>query len=779
MNRYIWILFYLVFSFQVPAHWTNDIVSNTMLLYLYHDVLPIELDTLKEQYAKHIAHFNTQEIQHINKKWASMRAQASPVPPTLKADEDRLNITVREHNHLIEQIKQKAKEQARLQQKINEEQQKQRAENQHQIDHTLEQINGLVNRVNNANRHLSKLHSQEQNLRLFYDNQEYMSEPNLQDHLAKLNKWNDQINQKLQAQTNNYNQAVSDFETKQEEQERRIAKRRAELLQKAEQLQSLQLRINTLISQYNQDRQATCKTNPCIHALQNQQALIEEKKQIYKEKSDSFNEEVGLFNRHVHQTERQQTVQKAQLNKEKQALAQFRKATATEREQKNQAWEEHVQDQQSRAFKEWERAQKNLSHFQSQLTANYGEDFYLFLEKLAHWSQATEPSLHESYLADLPVWTIALDGNQSAPEQKAICEYSALYPLALEPKKLCEWVIKLQGLRKKTIDVNNQNRAHPLQQSLDTLSLEITELQKKAHTLSVQNENQKAQLNQSLREYQEQQEQLKKEQYTKWRKERQQIQNQKNQFIKQAYIIKGHLLNQEYNLLKAYWTFSSPPLAESLSLFKDIRTQFLSFISGEGPIQFKGFCVSALKEPNSPSLDRSPNTLSCSHYISGFPEGFTDPYKLMMTLYAKTRNSPHVTQPHLSIDSPQESFSLAGQQSHARDSISFLEGTEKQSAILSWMHTPFISDLLNKMITQIVDSLRKVEIDPLSPTEPLIDTKIHLAVRYLFAESFYQDIPFQKNTKSNWTHYEMLFNNDKILWFESSGKLKMPEGIYQ
>ena len=317
--------------------------------------------------------------------------------------------------------------------------------NEQELNTVRQEINNWISEVNEDSHKLSLLQAQEQKLRLFYHNQEYLSEEGLKRLSDSLDTWEVQADTAIRVKTKAYNQAVSDFETQQREHQALVAESRQQIQQEEQRLALLREEINTLVTQYNQDRESVCETEQCASMLKQQQALIKEKKESYEAQILLLPARWALFNQGVNEGTKQQESEKARLYAKKQELETFKQNLLQEWEQKKQAYEESVQMRQATAREEWTAVQEQLSQFQQQITMDYGEDFPFFLEKVNDWSKAValDMSHFENLSAETTDKTVSrISDRASRPAMQALCAYTELYPLAEKAKNLCESIKK-------------------------------------------------------------------------------------------------------------------------------------------------------------------------------------------------------------------------------------------------------------------------------------------------------------------------------------------------
>ena len=317
--------------------------------------------------------------------------------------------------------------------------------NEQELNTVRQEINNWISEVNEDSHKLSLGQAQEQKLRLFYHNQEYLSEEGLKRLSDSLDTWAVQADTAIRVKTKAYNQAVSDFETQQREHQALVAESRQQIQQEEQRLALLREEINTLVTQYNQARESVCETEQCASMLKQQQVLIKEKKESYEAQILLLPARWALFNQGVNEGTKQQESEKARLYVKKQELETFKQNLLQEWEQKKQAYEESVQMRQATAQEEWTAVQEQLSQFQQQIIMDYGEDFPFFLEKANDWSKAValDMSHFENLSAKTTDKTVSrISDTASRPAMQALCEYTELYPLAEKAKNLCESIKK-------------------------------------------------------------------------------------------------------------------------------------------------------------------------------------------------------------------------------------------------------------------------------------------------------------------------------------------------
>ena len=787
MKYLILALLFLSLCPAVLAHFTYNIVSNTMLLYLYDDVLVKELKVLDAHYAEHIDNFNAQEAKQIEHTLNLTLAKLNTPPPTLKEQEKELNTNIQHYNNLVQQHNHLLSQKKALTQQIKEETKTAIQENQHQIELVRSLINDLIDQINQDSEKLIDLERQEQTTRLFYHNQSYLLKKPLQDQLANLNSWITNINQTLNTKTKAYNQAVSDFKTNQQKQNTLIQEERSHIEQQKQNLETSKKEINTLVNTYNQKRETPCLTTQCETDLKNQQAIIQQKKEEHESQVLSFNNRLSLFNQSVHNNTRQNEQELSRLNKEKQELEQFKSAVLIEREQKNQAYEENIAKAQSIAQKEWDKAKEQLNQWQTKLTTEYGNDFRLFAQLLADWANA-EP--HTS----LDTQALLESQNLLATKKQALCNYTQAY-LFNVAQTICSHITNWHTLRQTAIVLHSQGIDTELKTALKQVEGQIQSLQTQVNTLSAQNTAQTNKLNTLTKQYNDQLP-LREEQYTNLKTNLENTQDIKSQFIVQAYLMRVDLLNWEYTLIKSYMEpASSEVQGKMLSFFNESLNKFILLLSGQGEHKLKGYCfaethkdtinnpllvkasaneeaqASANEEAQASANEEAQDNNSsfkkeehCKHYISGFPKKFRVPYRLINVLYLEALyNSPW--EPTHLISAKED---LTSQLNQDVNQTSF-RGREKQDLVLSWRHTPFISDFLNTKSNQITKLLQSTK-----EAFDKADKVSAVFIPYLFTQSFYQNIPFRKNTLNDITHYEVIID-DKPLWFVlEEGKLEVP-----
>ena len=734
-------------SWPVPAHFTHDIVSNTMLSYLYDELIK-EFNTLQSHYEEHIQEFNTQETYKINTWLLKEQIELNTLPLELDEIRQSLNTGIQKYNDMREQWDDKKTHKARLKAHFNVETKKAFEENTRQINQLMDQINNLVETVNNSAKQLMDLETTEQKRRLFYLNQDYMSEEPLKKQQDEMEQWRKQQNQNLSTKIEIYNQSATEFEDTQEVINVQITKQKQQITQQKQALEQQEREINERVAEYNRTREEECKNEECIKKLEEEKAQIAQKKQEYSSALGSFNALVLDFNQYRKDHRQQKNEDMTLLHHQREELDQLKQSISAEWDQKQQQWEESWQKHQAIARRAWEQEKQKLSQFQLQLKEDYGKDFRMFASQFALWSQTLQDPQQEQKMAE--------SSSRTAIEE-ALCTYSQNNLSALLVQNLCDNITQLQNLQEEAEILLTKGASTETQIALNKIKEEIEQLGTQIEHQFKKNEEQTVQLNHKETQYNAQRSR-KKQQNEELREELAQKRDTAMQFISIAYKLRASLLNKEHELLALMLTtpFSSSKEQENITNFKKSWADFMSVMSGP------------LKD------------------VRGFPENWTKPFRLVDLILVQVQRSIWPISPY-TLETENITMPTAHFSNEEGNLIQQIEKEEKREVLLTWMNTPFISDFLNAFSEKTLRLLTENKAqagdsssqdDSITPFfDESVDVQSPFLTRFLFLESMYHLSHVQKIRKNQQAHYQLVFN-DLVLWFQIDGKLERPIGIY-
>ncbi len=722
-------------SCPVQAHFTHGVVSHIMLSYLYDQALVPELDKLQSHYEKHIQEFSIEETQRINTWLTEEQAKLNTPPPALEEIRQSLNQGIQAYNSLFEQWEDNKRLKRQLRESLQAETKTALEENERQIKEIMAWINTLVATVNQRAEQLTALEATEKKSRLFYLNQDYMSEEPLKTQKAEMEQWKNRQDQKLNTEIRIYNQAVTDFETTQTTNNIFITEQKQEIARQEQALEQQESEINEQVAEYNRVREEECQTKECIEKLTEEKTLIAQKREKYAGELVSFNTFVSTFNQYIRDYKKTQNEGATLLRQQRQGLEQLKEDIFGEWDQKQQQWEATRQEHQATARTTWEKDKQELSQFQSQLTADYGEDFRLFTDQFALWSKTLQAEQQKTP-----------QNSSGQAMQEALCAYSQQNPSALSAQNLCENITRRSTLQKEFGVLETDGVPTETRKALNKITEETAKLVKQMEQQFNQNEEKTADLNRMVAQYNNGRP-LRQQRYENLKKEMAQKKDTALAFISIAYKLRASLLNKEYDLLHVGTsTASSPEEQESLNTFRTSWADFMSVMSG-------------------------PLT-----NVRGFPEGWTEPFHLVRVILAQAQKSLWPTDQYAfgtkTTNLPVHFESEGGQR---------MEEEEKRELILTWMQTPFISAFLKafseKMAWVLAENTGSVsQGQSANPSfEESVALESSVFVGFLFLESMYHRGVFQKGEGSQPAHFVF---NDLVLWFQPDGKLERPRGIY-
>ena len=101
-----------------------------------------------------------------------------------------------------------------------------------------------------------------------------------------------------------------------------------------------------------------------------------------------------------------------------------------------------------------------------------------------------------------------------------------------------------------------------------------------------------------------------------------------------------------------------------------------------------------------------------------------------------------------------------------------MAGEDKKHIIFSWINTPFMSELLMSLQSQLSDIFDEADKDVI-----MVDSN-QMFFKLLFLKSVYHYIPIRLILENNLPRYQVGFD-DRAFWIVQEGTLGAPKGVYQ
>ena len=710
------------------AEITRDAAVYAMLSYL-NDISEEKVEALQLQYVNHADLFKKDREKEIEVKRREKLAELNHLSTVLEERRVQLNQEITLYNNMVIQVETKMEEESNLRDKLNQAIQRLNKVNElkNQVIFLVAELNGEIRTINQNVFTQDTLQKAELVSLHFYKNKGYLSDESLVQLKQNLREWLESTDREWELKITSYNNKVMEFQQWQQSQLEAIAAQRTGVNLKIEELNQFDEEINTMITEYNQEREIQCKTKECEENILNKKNQIEEKKAESARRQTTLDQLMSdLTEKEIHyNTEQPNRV--AELTSLREEMDQFSQNLSAERLGKEQELEERIQVKDSEAKEQWEKDKAALDQFQASLKINYGDHFDQFVDHLSHWARVNQTRF-ESFEA-LLLSREEMDQMQSANQN--LCEYSHTYLSAVKSKQVCDFVTQVYILLEEMNNIPTDDPIDSWREELNALSEEVTTLQQQVEAKKRENDLQRSRLRTQMEEYNVQLPQ-REEQYRLFSKKLTGELNEQLQQIHRAYQLKGNLLIKEYELL-VYILYQFN--AETTDVFFSKKNGFLN----------------ALLEFMSNIPDQ----------ITGFPETFVQTNEIFSTI---------LLQEGWDIGSYPD-IPLSSTVNRSSGSVIPMENEDKKHIAFSWVNTSFMSEFLVFLKSRFSGAFEE-------ESRSVIMADKEMFFKMLFLKGVYRYLPIRQVRGRSLVRYYINFN-ERAFWILPEGVLAPPKGVYR
>ena len=709
------------FAEPVPVNKvTIDVLSYAMTSYL-HTMLTEKAENLRTQYNSHISTFEAERRKEIDQQLGQKLAELNTIPPSLKEKETHLNAAIDLYNSLIAQAKQKVQEHDELRGSLNASIQRfnERNEKKEQLIPIVNQINVEMGIVNQHINQLNALEERVHTLWQFYNTQAYQQEDSIVQSMEDFGKWKESKERELEGKTTNYNARLTDFNEWRDTQLNIINGKKGELSVKQNNLRQFIQAVNTLIEEYNVEREKRCTTDRCREAISNKKALIERKK---SEKVRMENEIATLSSQVDELTiayNQKYDEDFGSIDVLRVEVETFSASIVEEQNRREQELTDTIEERRVQAKEAWEQAQTALHQRKESLSTSYGTSFQQFVDSFSHWS-STNQVLFESVKED----SISEDSLQQLQvTNNTLCEYQQS-PAAEKAKRICSLVTQTYSLLSEVYSYYSDTLPEVWRVEFDEKTQELNQLKQRIDTLKQENDALKSEVDSELKAFNDNLPE-RENQYDNFSAQLTEELKAQFQKIQRIYHLKGELLTKEYVLI------------DHLLFKSDTENQ------------------TALDQKKAEFQLAVDNFIANIPEFTTFPAGFVQATEMLSTVIEGVGWD--------SSDFLKVTFSAAvGTQRQQGEPI---EEDHKKQVVSSWLSTSFVSDFLKK-------AQRRISYMFVNYRDMAENMNIFLG--HLFLEGVYNSLSLQKLINNGQAYYQVAID-DRLLLILPSGRLYLLE----
>ncbi len=843
-----------------------------------HSVFEQEKEQLELKYEKHFLAFQKTEQEKILSARRKEEAKTLAELESLQKKEDDLKKKQEFYDKLLSQHKEKTQVVDTTQSLLNQIIQ-QINEQRGQIDPIAQQINKSIELVNTKQHQLSNKEERERALSYFYNNEEYRQESTVVLLEEDFRIWIIAQNAELSVQVTDYNNKTIEFNNWSEEQKKLINQQIAQVNTLKEELDHFTEATNQLITVYNSLVQKECKTKKCVNRLLAKQSEINQRR-VEKEQRESAIEDLSkdIMQKEIDYDIEHKT-HKENLNTLDQEIKTFYQEILTEKNHKEHEIEKQIQEHSVQALVRWDRARKKLELFQTELNADYGGNFKQFVDHFSTWvvisqslfdevllmrqleidkledsslqkkglTEGFDPRFfsqqidqarafksqicpndklaylaeHEAFLADINFRVSPHADTQARSQEDTLVSSQtnsqAICVLMTEAHTIFNNILSAYFNFKEKGKILSQQR-----EEINKLVNQIREQAKENERLTAQLNRQTEQYNQQTNRWQVQYDRAFNSFNREW--------DLKLKTLKTAYELKGKLLLAEYHLLTSV-------------LFTVDEDKQPDFLNPPGFEKMNPEAMDQVTDPEAMDQVTDPENLNQTSInkkwsdfwsareeflsnipeeISGFPDGFSDPYKIISIVFQEgacfldtevgiASNTEIDIPSNTEVDIPSNTEVKPSSSSYINSRTKLVEGERKKQIVFLWMQTELVSDFLANKTNQIrgifsdykstqsskvrLDS-QVQKLDECSASYSADDKNVQAFLEILFLESVSHKVPIQEvipqpddfSTPYQEIHlgqgqlmvnrYQAVFDN-RWFWILPDGKWQPPKGFYQ
>ena len=859
-----------------------------------HSVFEQEKEQLDLKYREHFLAFQKTEQEKILSARRKEEAKTLADLESLEKKEDDLKKKQEFYDKLLSQHEEKRQVVDTTQSLLNQVIQQINGQ-RGQINHVAQNINQSIELVNMKQHQLSDKEERERALSHFYNNEEYRQESTVVLLEEDFRTWIIAQNAELSFKVTDYNNKTIEFNNWSEEQKKIIDQQIAQVNTLKEELDHFTEATNQLITIYNRLTQKECKTSTCLNRLLAKQNEIRQRR-VEKEQRELAIEDLSkdIIQKEIDYDIEHKTHQE-NLNTLDQEIKTFYQGILTEKNHKEHEIKERIQEQSVQALTRWDRSRKELELFQAELNADYGGNFKQFVDHFSTWVIISQ-SLFDEVLSMRQLEIDKLE--DSSLQKKGLTEgfdprfFSQQIDQALAFKgQICpnDKLAYSEDREAFLTDISFQVNPHTdtkvssqrdTQVSSQTNSQAICRLIAQVHTLfnnilstyfnfkekgeilsqqkeeinklvnqireqAKENERLTAQLNRHTEQYNQQ--------TSRWQVQYNRAFNSFNpewdlklKKLKTAYELKGKLLLAEYNLLN-YLLFT---------VDEDKQQDFLNQtgFTEDDLVVFPSMDPEAMdpeamdpENLNQTSINKKWSNFRSAREeflsnipegVSGFPDGFSDPYKIISIVFQEGAcfldtevgiafntevgitsntevgiafNTEVGIASNTEVDIPSNTEVKPSSSSYINSRTKLVEGERKKQIVFLWMQTDLVSDFLANKTNRVrgifsdYESTQSSKVSLKSQSQKSDECSasysddgknVQAFLEILFLESVSSMIPIRRvipqpddfsipykadhlgQGQLMVNRYQAVFDN-RWFWILPDGKWQPPKGFYQ
>ncbi len=740
----LYYFFFFLFSFNCPAHFTGDIASYAMSLYL-HQLAEEKIKTLNSQYTAYISAFMQSKKKETEQKLSEEEKVLNSFFSSLSEQISALNADIETHNKALVVYEQKIKERDNIQavlHRLSAQKKLAREELKLKAGLVIQDINNFAGALNDRAASLNEQENKTRRLKKFYQNKGYMSDPLLVRFKAKWQEWEKKQQLKWDLYTAEYNNKKMEL-SQNEDESRFIAEQKALVETMLKNLENLIQDLGILIEQYNKEIKTPCATKRCEKTRLETKETIKKQKTEKLERENDINNKVSEINQRQKEYNRKQKKYSAELRSIRIQMTAFSENWVKQRGQKAKDYERKIQEQKQKAEKKQISATESLSQSQKAFRADYGEDVVSFTRRFSRWMSAVQPV----FTASAKEFSGPREEDILQTANKDLCKQiaPATGDLSADESgktlraRICNRAMKILISFEDFHAVLAENKL--LQEKLNKKNQEIQNMEEEIKQLGMEIDLKKSFVSAQKQEY--------KEQADKKQAELKMLSTQMGedlsrqiQIRKEAYENKIRLLEREYDLINTLLFARDMPknlIAKHTYDFESARETFN-----------KG--------------------------VKALPPGFKEPYELFSAVLKRGEQG--------FCPSPSSS-----------EGYYKLKEEEKRNFIAFWMQSGFIVDFLSALEPKLADlsaDYKKGNHRFLAYQAANADSSLDVKkgcesqnknrtlreafLETLFLEGFYNHIPVWR--KGGLPRYQLAFD-DRVFWILPDGRLKALEGVYR